>query len=259
MRLTAYMVHKPKTEREGLVHFITWMMSVSTHDVVFTSYSGYSCLTFLSEKSAHLPLQVVPLLASWNPVLHSQRKDPGSFTHLWSQPPLVLSHSLMSGEKRENKRTIQPITGPHLATRQEDKKLSLLVINGYLLSSPAFLSMQWMWIFFHHNVLEMHTWPKVDSPVHVSSLLSRVNPLLQLHMNDPSLLLHICWQLAVPLVHSSISSGKTWRKGRGSERQRGNLHKYVQLAADNESTVGQSGHLGQANYIYSFASATSSI
>ena len=111
MRLTAYMVHKPKTEREGLVHFITWMMSVSTHDVVFTSYSGYSCLTFLSEKSAHLPLQVVPLLASWNPVLHSQRKDPGSFTHLWSHPPLVLSHSLMSGEKRENKRTIQPSQG----------------------------------------------------------------------------------------------------------------------------------------------------
>ena len=158
MRLTAYMVHKPKIEREGLVHFITWMMSVSTHDVVFTSYSGYSCLTFLSEKSAHLPLQVVPLLASWNPVLHSQRKDPGSFTHLWSHPPLVLSHSLMSGEKRENKRTIQPITGPHLATRQEDKKLSLLVINGYLLSSPAFLLMQWMWIFFHHNVLLDQKW-----------------------------------------------------------------------------------------------------
>ena len=35
MQLTAYMVHKPKTEGKGLVHFITWMTSVSTHDVVF--------------------------------------------------------------------------------------------------------------------------------------------------------------------------------------------------------------------------------
>ena len=48
----------------------------------------------------------------------------------------------MSGEKRENKTTIQPITGPYLATRQEVKKLSLLVINGYLLSGLAFLLMQ---------------------------------------------------------------------------------------------------------------------
>ena len=53
-------------------------------------------------KCHSLPLHVVPLLARSNPLLHSQRKDPGSFTHWWSHPPLLLSHSLMSeqGEGR---------------------------------------------------------------------------------------------------------------------------------------------------------------
>ena len=49
------------------------------------------------------PLQFNPFLSSWKPVLQMQWKLPMVLLHICSQPPLLVSHSLMSGLKDVHK------------------------------------------------------------------------------------------------------------------------------------------------------------
>ena len=114
-----------------------------------------------------IPLQPVPSLANWNPLLQLHVKEPWLLAQFWTHPPLLVLHSLMSGEKK------QP---PVIKIYKSSDELMQCTTRSVL-------------------------------PLQLIPSLANWNPFLQLHVKEPWLLAQLWAHPPLLVLHSLMSGG----------------------------------------------------